>query len=71
MGHDLVRPDPERYGALRMTDAALPILRDQAKIMLRSDTIRAATRRPAVKTMVSEEDAPLLSRAESQTARVG
>ncbi|MEL6450337.1 MAG: DNA helicase RecQ [Pseudomonadota bacterium] len=62
MGYDLVRPDPERYGALRMTDAALPILRDEAKITLRRDTITAAAeRRPAVKAMVSEEDAPLLS----------
>jgi len=62
MGHDLVRPDPERHGALRMTDPALPILRDEAKITLRRDTIRsAASRRPAVKSLVSEEDAPLLS----------
>ncbi|MEQ6249675.1 DNA helicase RecQ [Sulfitobacter sp. HNIBRBA3233] len=62
MGHDLVRPDPERHGALRMTDAALPILRDEASITLRSDTVAsAATRRPAVKAMVGEEDAPLLS----------
>jgi ATP-dependent DNA helicase RecQ len=63
MGHDLIRPDPERHGALRMTDLALPILRDEAKINLRRDSIKAAsaTRRPAVKEMVSEEDAPLLS----------
>jgi len=62
MGHDLVRPDPERHGALRMTDTALPILRDQATIQLRSDSLRiAASRRPAVKSMVSEEDAPMLS----------
>jgi ATP-dependent DNA helicase RecQ len=63
MGHDLIRPDPERHGALRMTDAALPILRDEAKIDLRRDSIKAAgkTRRPAVKQMISEEDAPLLS----------
>lgn len=63
MGHDLVRPDPERHGALRMTDDALPILRDQARIELRRDSIRAAAsaRRPAVKAMVSDEDAPLLS----------
>ena len=78
MGHDLIRPDPERHGALRMTDAALPILRDEAKISLRRDTIKAAsaTRRPAVKAMVSEEDAPLLSalkakrRALAETAKV-
>lgn len=61
MGHDLIRPDPARHGALRMTDRALPILRDEEGITLRRDTIRAAARRPVVKAMVSEEDAPLLS----------
>ncbi len=61
MGHDLVRPDAERYGALRMTDKARPILRGEEGITLRRDTIRKAARRPAVKMLVSEEDAPLLS----------
>ncbi|WP_298859207.1 DNA helicase RecQ [uncultured Sulfitobacter sp.] len=63
MGRDLVRPDPTRHGALRMTDAALPILRDEQAITLRRDSIKAAgsSRRPAVKAMVNEEDAPLLS----------
>lgn len=63
MGRDLVRPDPTRHGALRMTDAALPILRDEQAITLRRDSIKAAgsARRPAVKAMVNEEDAPLLS----------
>ncbi|WP_171124085.1 DNA helicase RecQ [Ruegeria sp. HKCCA4707] len=61
MGHDLVRPDPDRHGALRMTEAAKPILKGEAQINLRKDTIRKATRRPAVKAMVAEEDAPLLS----------
>jgi ATP-dependent DNA helicase RecQ len=61
MGHDLVRPDPERHGALRMTDDALPILKGEASIELRKDSIRKATRRPAVKALVNEEDAPLLS----------
>ncbi|WP_166417876.1 DNA helicase RecQ [Cochlodiniinecator piscidefendens] len=61
MGYDLVRPDPERHGALRMTERARPILRDEETIELRRDTIRHAPRRPAVKTLVSEEDAPLLS----------
>jgi len=76
MGHDLVRPDSERYGALRMTDAARPILRDEETIDLRRDTIRTATRRPAVKSLVSEENAPLLSalkakrRALSEAAKV-
>ncbi len=76
MGHDLVRPDPERHGALRMTEAAKPILKGEAQINLRKDTIRKATRRPAVKAMVAEEDAPLLSalkvkrRALAEAARV-
>ena len=61
MGHDLIRPDPERHGALRMTDTARPILRDEATITLRKDSITKAARRPAVKMLVSEEDAPLLS----------
>jgi ATP-dependent DNA helicase RecQ len=61
MGHDLVRPDPERYGALRMTEAARPILRDEASIELRRDTIRKGGRRPAVRELVSEDDAPILS----------
>jgi ATP-dependent DNA helicase RecQ len=61
MGHDLVRPDPERHGALRMTEAARPILRGEAEIRLRRDSIAAAARSVVVKTQVSEEDAPLLS----------
>lgn len=62
MGYDLIRPDPERHGALRMTDDALPILKGEASIQLRKDSIRKATsRRPTVKAMVNEEDAPLLS----------
>jgi ATP-dependent DNA helicase RecQ len=61
MGHDLVRPDPARPGAVRMTDAALPSLKGAAALELRKDSIRKATRRPAVKALVNEEDAPLLS----------
>ncbi|MHA7828830.1 MAG: DNA helicase RecQ [Roseovarius sp.] len=61
MGHDLVRPDPERHGALRMTDRARPILRDEESITLRRDTLVSKSRRPAAKALVSDEDAPLLS----------
>jgi ATP-dependent DNA helicase RecQ len=74
--HDLVRPDPERFGALRMTHAARPILKDEATITLRRDTMANTPRRPAVKQLVSEEDAPLLSalkakrRALSEAARL-
>ncbi|MFN3723232.1 MAG: DNA helicase RecQ [Paracoccaceae bacterium] len=61
MGRDLVRPDPDRHGALRMTDNARPILRGEQSISLRRDTITSAIPRVAVKTLVSDEDAPLLS----------
>ncbi|WP_074221630.1 DNA helicase RecQ [Rhodovulum sp. ES.010] len=61
MGRDLVRPDPERHGALRMMQAARPILKGEQTIELRRDTIAAAKARPVVKALVSEEDAPLLS----------
>ncbi len=61
MGHDLVRPDPERHGALRLMDAARPILRGEENITLRKDTFAEVKRRPAAKTLVSEENAPLLS----------
>lgn len=61
LGRDLVRPDPSRHGALRMTDAARPILRGEENISLREDTVRKPDRRPAVRQLVNEEDAPLLS----------
>ncbi|WP_407491811.1 DNA helicase RecQ [Pseudooceanicola sp. MF1-13] len=61
MGHDLIRPNPDRHGALTMTDDALPILRGEDSIRLRRDTITAAKSRRAVKTLVNEEDEPLLS----------
>ena len=61
MGHDLVRPDPDRHGALRMTEAARPILRDEQSITLRRDTLLSKSRRPAAKALISDEDAPLLS----------
>ena len=75
-GRDLIRPDPERHGAFRMTDAARPILRGEAQITLRRDTVRKAAGGPVVRTLVSEENAPLLSalkakrRALAEAARV-
>ncbi|MGB7271627.1 MAG: RQC domain-containing protein, partial [Albidovulum sp.] len=75
-GRDLIRPDAERHGAFRMTEAARPILRGEARITLRRDTIRKATAAPVVRALVSDENAPLLSalkakrRALAETARV-
>ncbi len=76
MGRDLIRPDPERHGALRMTEAARPILRGEAEIHLREDTVAVTQERPAARALVAEEDAPLLSalkakrRALAEAARV-
>ncbi|MBO9475971.1 DNA helicase RecQ [Shimia sp. R11_0] len=76
MGHDLVRPNPERHGALTMTERARPVLRDEERVELRRDTIRITSRRPAAKTLVSEENAPLMSalkakrRALAESAKV-
>ena len=61
MGHDLLRPDPERHGGLRMTEKARPILRGEDTIQLRRDTIKAAKTGNKIKMLVGEDDAPLLS----------
>ena len=62
MGRDLIRPDPARHGALKMTEAARPILRGEESIQLRKDVMKAsASARPEAKALVSEEDAPLLA----------
>jgi ATP-dependent DNA helicase RecQ len=51
----------ERHGALCMTEAARPILRNEQGITLRRDTLVSKSNRPAVRALVSDEDAPLLS----------
>ncbi|QYK42480.1 MAG: DNA helicase RecQ [Paracoccaceae bacterium] len=61
MGLDLLRPDPDRHGALRMTETARPVLRGEAQVTLRSDTVEEASDRPAPRAQVADEDAPLLS----------
>ena len=67
MGYDLIRPDAARHGALRMTEAARPILRGEATIELRRDTIVAkGSARPEVRALVAEEDEPLLAALKSK-----
>ena len=63
MGLDLLRPDPERHGALRMTAAARPVLRGEQDVRLRHDTIAARRGAPRAepRAMVAEEDAGLLA----------
>ncbi|MBK5926215.1 DNA helicase RecQ [Rhodobaculum claviforme] len=78
MGRDLIRPDTERHGALRMTDAARPVLRGEETVMLRQDSIEAAraAARPEPKALVDEADEGLLAalkakrRALAEAARV-
>ncbi len=69
MGYDLIRPDVTRFGALRMTAAARPILRGEETIELRRDTIvasQSATRKPKVRALINEEDEPLLAALKSK-----
>ncbi len=61
MGRDLLRPDPGRMGALRMTDAARPVLRGEVAVTLREDTVEAASARVPVAALPDEVDAGLLS----------
>jgi ATP-dependent DNA helicase RecQ len=62
MGRDLVRPDPDRHGALRMTEAARPVLRGEATVTLRRDTVvLAGEREPVVRAQVADEDLGLLA----------
>ncbi|MBK4217971.1 DNA helicase RecQ [Paracoccus caeni] len=76
MGLDLCRPDPDRHGALHLTDAAHPILRGEIEVTLRHDTTLRAKGANVVRTQVAEEDEPLLSalkakrRALAEAARV-
>ena len=61
MGRDLLRPDPERHGALRMTEAARPVLRGETSVILRADTMEARAPVREAKAMVADEDAGLLA----------
>ena len=77
MGRDLIRPDPARHGALRMTEPARPVLRGEASVTLRRDSVEAAATAPApARALVADEDAPLLAalkarrRALAEAARV-
>lgn len=76
MGLDLCRPDPERHGALHLTEAAHPILRGGVEVTLRHDTTLKSKAANVIRTQVAEEDEPLLSalkakrRALAEAARV-
>ena len=79
LGQDLLRPDPSRHGALRLTQLAGPVLRGEQAVTMRRDVLppkgRGATR-DEPRAMVAEEDQGLLSalkahrRALAQAANV-
>ena len=66
MGHDLLRPDVTRQGALFITENALPILRDQDLITLREEPAGKHKQRAKVWSLISEGDVPLLSALKSK-----
>ena len=66
MGHDLLRPDVTRHGALCITENALPILREQNRIILREKSERKHKQSSQVRSLISEEAAPLLSALKSK-----
>jgi ATP-dependent DNA helicase RecQ len=61
MGRDLIRPDPGRHGALRLTESARPVLRGEVRLDLRDDPAAAAAERRAPAALVAEEDEGLLA----------
>jgi ATP-dependent DNA helicase RecQ len=61
LGLDLIRPDPARHGALRLTEAARPVLRGEAPLELRADTVARAPARAEPAALVAEEDEGLLA----------
>ena len=79
LGQDLLRPDPARHGALRLTQLAGPVLKGEQFVTMRRDVLppkgKGATRGEP-KAMVAEEDMGLLSalkahrRALAQAANV-
>jgi ATP-dependent DNA helicase RecQ len=63
LGLDLIRPDPARHGALRLTEAARPVLRGDRRLELRADSVRRASARGerAPAALVAPEDEGLLT----------
>ncbi len=73
---DLVRPDPARHGALRMTEAGRLVLKGEVPVELRRETPRRTPARDTPKALVGAEDEALLAalkgrrRALAEAARV-
>jgi ATP-dependent DNA helicase RecQ len=65
LGQDLLRPDPSRHGALRLTAPAGAVLKGEAPVLMRRDVLpprgKAAPTRAEPRAVVGEEDQGLLS----------
>lgn len=66
MARDLLRPDSERHGALRVTKEALPVLRGKETVLLREDAGAEDKARAPAKGIVAEEDQALFSALRAQ-----
>ncbi|MFV0244135.1 MAG: DNA helicase RecQ [Qingshengfaniella sp.] len=69
MARDLMRPDPGRRGALRMTEAARPVLAGEQTVTMRRDPA-AMHMRAAPKALVAEDDAPLLAALKAERRKL-
>ncbi|WP_210528650.1 DNA helicase RecQ [Rubellimicrobium arenae] len=68
LGQDLLRPDPGRHGALRLTQIAAPVLRGEQAVTMRRDVLPPRSRstpRDEPRTLVAEENEGLLSALKS------
>jgi ATP-dependent DNA helicase RecQ len=61
LGQDLLRPDPTRMGALRLTPVARPVLKGEVPVTMRADRMAPTREGPRLKVLVGEDDQPLLS----------
>ena len=63
MGLDYLRPAADRHGALMLTGKARPLLRGEAQVTLRRDSVAKAEARsaPQVRAQVADEDAALFA----------
>ena len=69
-GHDHLRPDPGRHGALRLTEKARPLLKGEETLELRRDTVAKVAARAPAQALVPEEDEPLFAALKAERRRL-
>ena len=60
LGRDLLRPDPERRGGLRLTENARPYLKGEVELTLLKHA-KPEKQHKKIRALVAEDDAPLLA----------